>query len=550
MTQKSNEKLKDILERKLKLVKDYRHTNQYFRAAMDYHLFICTSDALKPILEQLIEEERIAPIYLEQIFSDVMIHTSITQVDVKNKPIKARLPNFYSKAIEEKYKLAQKFFDFIKADYEDYKQNPDQLLFDPNIPVIKTERDDEFFYTQKLHIDILEKLNFEDKKPVILLPEKLPYWQEDYLYLVYKILKSNERLIKTALSLNDLQSAKWTPQHTFMKLGMLCEQIDIQFAGVIFHEVMYEQYCPEEYKNAKQLIKDNPKSKQAIALKKIFNNDFQIQDFSGYGIFALAKFSGLYEFIEFDTQLSHDTQEKLSSYLQEYLELFMSNHLVAEHQNYVTFSVMKAELLGFLRRPHSKYGNSFLLNDKDVHLFLTDKDEFLFLHTFVALEHLQYLLVENLWVFDMDLPPEKQTDNYKIRLHLLAKFLEDDEPTSAKIEPAPVRIEQQAPMHQLDFDPDKAILFVDDKPVKLTKFSNQYHCLRILFENQDQLGKEWFYSEIAEKFDAFRNSNDKVFNNAFSQIKIKVALKAGFEDLFHTTIQSVKIDPKYISQKS
>lgn len=550
MPEKSNEKLKEILERKLQLIRDYRHTQQYFSAAMDYHNFVCTSKDLKPIMEQLVAEEKIAPIYLEQVFNDVVLFASVTQVDVKNKPIQSTLPNFYSPQVEQKYKLLRKFFDLIEADYEDYKQNPSQFRFDLNVPVIKAERDNEFFYTQKLHNDILEKLSLEDKNPIIALPEKLPYWQEDYLYLIYKILKSNERQIKTALSLNDLQSTKWTPQHTFMKLGTLCEQLGLQFTGVKFHKDLYEQYCSEEYKNALKLIIDNPKSKQSIALQNIFSNDFQIRDFSGYGIWALGKFTGLYEFIEFDAKLDHNTQEKLSSYLQEYLEFFMSNQLVAEHQNYVTFSVMKAELLGFLRSPQSKYGNSFLLKDKDVHLFLTDKEEFLFLHTFVALEHLQYLLIENLWVFDMELPPEKQSDNYKIRLHLLPKFFEDNEPTSAKIEPAPARVEQQAPIHQLDFDPDKAILFVDNKPVKLTKFSNQYHCLRILFEHPDQLGKEWFYSEIAEKSDRFNHSKDKAFHNAFSQIKVKVALQAGIHDLFHTTIQSVKIDPKYIHQKS
>jgi hypothetical protein len=141
MTKQSNEKLKDALERKLQLVKDYRHTNQYFRAAMDYHFFIGSSEKLTPIIQELIAEEKIAPIYLEQLFTDIVLHASLNQFDVKNKPIEATYPLFYTKEIEEKYQLMRKFVELLQQDYEEYKKHPEKLKLDLNVPVVKAKRE-------------------------------------------------------------------------------------------------------------------------------------------------------------------------------------------------------------------------------------------------------------------------------------------------------------------------------------------------------------------------------------------------------------------------
>ena len=100
----------------------------------------------------------------------------------------------------------------------------------------------------------------------------------------------------------------------------------------------------------------------------------------------------------------------------------------------------------------------------------------------------------------------------------------------------------------LYFDEAKSILQIGDNAVKLRKGSDQFHLLRIIFENKEELPKEWFYSEIAEKYDMGATFDDKKFYNASYQISQKIARDTPFRDVLITTSQSVQINPKYLAQ--
>lgn len=95
------------------------------------------------------------------------------------------------------------------------------------------------------------------------------------------------------------------------------------------------------------------------------------------------------------------------------------------------------------------------------------------------------------------------------------------------------------------FDPDKSRLYVSGKEIKIRKFTDQYHTLRVIFEDPKEMGKEWFFSELVEKIDQHK-PNEKRYYNALNQVRYKL-VTAGFPDFFVTTTQSVKIRPKYLS---
>jgi hypothetical protein len=97
------------------------------------------------------------------------------------------------------------------------------------------------------------------------------------------------------------------------------------------------------------------------------------------------------------------------------------------------------------------------------------------------------------------------------------------------------------------FNAEKSRLYIDKKEIKIRKFSNQYHLLRVIFKDQKEVGKEWFFSEIAEKVDHYskKNKNKKYYNAVF-QIKKKLE-SVGLNDFFITTRQSLKINTKYLS---
>jgi len=99
----------------------------------------------------------------------------------------------------------------------------------------------------------------------------------------------------------------------------------------------------------------------------------------------------------------------------------------------------------------------------------------------------------------------------------------------------------------LSFDEASSILNVGEKIVRITKMKDQYQLLRIIFEDKEEIGKEWFFSEIAEKFDREANFDNKKFYNAAYQVNLRIARDVGIKDALITTNQSVRINPKYLS---
>jgi len=164
---KINQKIGIILERKINLLRDSRHTELYHMAIIDYHEYICSSKHLTRILQEIITEDKVPPAYLKEIFNDFIIFKYI-KYDVPKNPI---YPNFYTKKIEKKYKLMKSFTELIKSE-RDASKVPNKINFNPKIPIVNLERDEEFFYTQRLHNDIIEKLDEYHEKQVKEKSEK------------------------------------------------------------------------------------------------------------------------------------------------------------------------------------------------------------------------------------------------------------------------------------------------------------------------------------------------------------------------------------------
>ena len=153
------------------------------------------------------------------------------------------------------------------------------------------------------------------------------------------------------------------------------------------------------------------------------------------------------------------------------------------------------------------------------------KRDFFFWHILLAFQKqglIKILSISSNWDYHEDNPYV-----YRARIEILPTFFNED--LSKK----------------LYFDVNKSRLYVQGKEIKLLKFKDEYHTLRVMFENPDELPKEWFFSEIAERIDE-ANINDKKYYNAIYQLKIKLE-KQGINDFFITTKQSVKINPKYLS---
>lgn len=96
------------------------------------------------------------------------------------------------------------------------------------------------------------------------------------------------------------------------------------------------------------------------------------------------------------------------------------------------------------------------------------------------------------------------------------------------------------------FDKDKGILYVQDKEIKITKFTDQYYMLDLIFKSSENQQKDWQYSEIQEFIDQEKPSDWKRLYNIAYALRNKIAIETGIKDFFITTKQSIKINPQYL----
>jgi hypothetical protein len=99
----------------------------------------------------------------------------------------------------------------------------------------------------------------------------------------------------------------------------------------------------------------------------------------------------------------------------------------------------------------------------------------------------------------------------------------------------------------VNFDEARGVLHLVGKEVRFRKFTEQYHTLASIFAKPEDLRKERFFSELAEKIDDVKGYTDKDFHNYLSAIKHRVAADTGIKDLFITTTQSVKVNSDYLN---
>ncbi|MEI6843219.1 MAG: hypothetical protein WCK48_01790 [bacterium] len=224
----------------------------------------------------------------------------------------------------------------------------------------------------------------------------------------------------------------------------------------------------------------------------------------------------------------------------------INNTDVYVNTNTLTFQKHHEQFLRELERLSDRYGIEFTMHNTFEKLFITTTNdeqtekyttreeyrtrEFLFFHILFACASLKEIEIVSLgsnWTYHEDQPPA-----YNVKIKLLPVVLEKFGLKTEKI--------------SLKFDAEKSRLYVNGKEVKVKKFGDEYHTLRIIFENSKDLKDEWFFSRIAEKYDSVGHLEDKKFYNAVYQINLKCS-RVGIDDFFLKTRQSAKINSKYLS---
>lgn len=353
------------------------------------------------------------------------------------------------------------------------------------------------------------------------------------------------------------------------KYGLTIENIKTCFGAIEDdYEISNE---PKKYKRAYKWILElrekEPNREEAVLFNKFFTDTASISDIERALIYAeriapvyknekselyLSKdiFRKILDYTSFSFSLNSVQKSKIKDDVSFYIEEFINEKLtrnnktkrigntsVVQSQNIFTFKKHSLLFREYLQKMQNDFGNIITIENTFEKRFTNiayPKEEvirkryaernFFFLHILFAFQKqslIKFLSIGSNWSFYED-----EMLTYQAKIEILPAFFNEE--LSKK----------------LYFNKDKSRFCVQGKEIKILKFKDEYHTLRIMFENPEELSQEWFFSEIAERNEG--KLGDKKYYNAIYQLRIKLA-KQGIEDFFITTKQSVKINKKYLS---
>jgi len=392
--------------------------------------------------------------------------------------------------------------------------------------------------------DDFERRLVDDKKKI------LPEYEEEFSIYFKKQDEYDKQVKAGKIDKNDIHTwfenvQKYNPKHFEGSYKWALDQLESNPESdffKLFNKLKTEQATTDDIE--KTLIYAD-----RVAPKEVSKEDEE-------GIEALSSkemMSYVIDYLSFSIVVTEENREKIKKDVFDYLDLFIRDKLksgreririqntrISYPSNILNFNAHKEIFSDYLKEMLSKYGNSFRLINKFEDGFSYDDRElepsdikeryrgkdFLFVHCVLAFKRLGLIKTQGIssnWDA-LDVKPIA----YECQVEIQPSFLGQQIPDG------------------LYFDADKSRLYITGKEVKITKFKDEYHTLRVIFENPDEVSKEWFFSEINEKLDKYARSDDKKYYNAIYQTKNKLK-SLGLNDVFITTRQSVKINPKYLS---
>lgn len=383
---------------------------------------------------------------------------------------------------------------------------------------------------------------------------KLPYINDGLLYSIWIYLNGFKLKGKNLLNFDDLTACEERGVFSVVSFFNRLKDLGINSLNELtFHKDIYLKYNKkryEELKNDKESGTLNDLSLSALGfIEKLIAGNVSFLYENSHGIFDFIFYENILrflEFFEFSTDLPLKDREKITNSINGYIKNFINDNLQKETQNFYCFSEQKKRLFFQISMLTKKYGNNFILQyPKEIDIVMGNKDkECLFIHTLIALETLGYIEIENIWIFDMNLAPEEQTENYKVKLTLKEKFFDNEREAMFGIKK---KIETKKDIKKdLIFNNTKSILLFNNTEIKISKTrnSNGHYLLKTIFKNKNKI---WEYDEIAEDWtDDYKKDDWSRYYNAGYTVNEKVAKETTIKDFLVITNKTVGINKKYL----
>lgn len=384
--------------------------------------------------------------------------------------------------------------------------------------------------------------------------QKMPYLNDGELYSLWKYLNGFRLVGRSLLNFDDITASGESKLFVAKFLNLLNNIGIDRVDGLIFHKDIYLQYNKDKYEYLKKEKEAGTlngfKTKALEFLEKLFEGGAPLLYKDTSGIFDFAFYEnilGFLEFFEFSADLPAQDRKKLEVFVNTYIEKFIHNELLKDRTNFYHFDKQRKMLFDKLSSYEKDYGKNFILEfPKSSDYFLEPDQEYLFIHTLIALEKMGYIEIEEIWIFDMDLPPKEQTEYYKIKMALTEKFFDEKEEIIYGI--AFKKATQKIEVSKRDpaFDDKKSILSFNNKEIEISKTrnSNGHYLLKTIFKEK---GKVWEFDEIAEDWeDEYKKDGWNRYYNAGYAVNEKIAKETTIKDFLSITSKTVSINEKYL----
>jgi len=399
---------------------------------------------------------------------------------------------------------------------------------------------------------------YQNPQAITAKDNRLPYKKDGLFYSLWKYANAPRLTRKSLIALIDLTPLEGNERFTTFEFLNAIKELGIELEGITFHEEIYKKYCKIEHDFLIEYITKNPTLNFSKAITNLFKNQATFVDiYNLLGKFdelakAKLQLGGILEFTEFKPAPSAKNLEPLKLHLDKYLQCFIEDKLFsAELVNFYRFSKQKEIFLYNIERDVKDYGVEFVFRQGKIvsirsgtTVSINEDDRYLPIHILAALEKQGYFEVQSILITDMDVPPEKQTDDYKVKITAAHKLWDEVEgkktssPANASKElpsaagqatntatvsqkPIRNRLSFFPVTNDIEFNTETAVVTNGHKDCALLTFLSQYK--NTPFNVEDiQNNCNPLVNNSAHKFKAEKDVDDTL-----RQIRFKLKVKKG-----------------------
>jgi len=327
------------------------------------------------------------------------------------------------------------------------------------------------------------------------------YWTDGELYTIWKYLNSDRLINTSAFYFYDIVPAGGKSNFAMREFIKLLKSLDEESIETRFNEGIYSRFDPENYKKTLEFIERRKELPTAKVIKKMLSNKCDLDDIK-YDLDDILRACGLRSssitnWVKFSKKIPDKTKEKLNKYIESHIEYFIKNELLIEKKNYYKFEKQKNITFLGLSEYIEKYGSHFKIEyGKHATEFTLWDAGYLFIHSLVALEHLKYLTINEMWVYDWEDPSGKERESYKAKITIKENFINEnknilpDKESRNNLEP-----------EKINYDDNTAIIKVGDKKCQIPPYKNEHFFCRAMYEHGINEPIDW--SIVYEKMTGY-----------------------------------------------